>query len=279
MVLAARTFRLYYLCLFLLGAFPMGSFAEEYIGLVHSEREIALSMGVGGVVTALNVARGQLVQENEVLLSLDDRLQIIELDRRKVVYEDMSEIRATEDRVRAMKSMYEATRSVFERTGSISKDEMTRLEVEYSAARGRLEQLAAQKVRERLEYEGALHEKQMRQLVAPAAGVITKIEPKVGEWAKPGDTLMELVDASNCYLKTNVPLRSIRGLRVGMRIPVRFESAANTAPVEGRIAFLSTVADPASGLVELRIAFANPALRVRPGIKGIINLSDNGSVK
>jgi RND family efflux transporter MFP subunit len=269
--------RCLYLCACVAFGLPMSVMAEEYIGLVHPSREITLSMGVGGVVSSLKVAPGQRVKANQTLLVLDDRMQSIEVDRRKVVYEDMSEIRSTKDRVRVLRDMYQETRKVFERTGSISRDELSKLEIEYSTARGRLDQLEAQKAREHLEYEGALHEKQMRQLTAPVAGVITRIEPKVGEWAKPGDTLMELVDASVCFLKANVPLKSVQGLRVGMRIPVRFEIAANATPVEGKISFLSTVADPASSLVELRITFANPALRIRPGIKGMIDLPNGGA--
>ena len=246
--------------------------AEEYVGLVHPVHEVSLSMGVGGVVSSLTVVHGQSVKANETLLVLDDRLQSIEVDRRKVIYEDMAELNSNEERVKVLKAMYEQTRKVFEKTGSISRDELFRLEIEYSAARGRLEQLQAQKIRERLEYEGAIQERKLRQLVAPVAGVITKIEPKVGEWAKPGEPLMELVDASDCFLKANVPLKSVHGLRAGMRVPVRFERAANVSPVEGRISFLSSVADPASGLVEVRITFSNSAMRVRPGIKGMIDL-------
>ena len=271
--------RFYCACAALLLGIPVPSLAEDYVGLVHAQSEITLSMGVGGVVTALNVTHGQRVNANETLLMLDDRLQTIEAERRKVIYEDMAEVRATEERVRALQGMYVESRKVFEKTGSVSRDELTRLELEYSAARGRLEQLNAQKVRERLEYQGAVQEKQMRQLIAPIAGVVNKIEPKVGEWAKPGDGLMELVDATVCYLKANVPLRSVRNLRVGMKLPVRFEPAANVRTMEGTITFLSSVADPASGLVELRVTFANAALRVRPGIKGTISLSDDGSAK
>src|SRR5690606_7025289 len=107
---------------------------------------------------------------------------------------------------------------------------------------------------------------------APVAGVITRVEPKVGEWAKPGDTLMELVDTSSCYLKVNVPFRYVQDVRAGMTLPVRLEGAASVPAVQGKVSFVSAVADPASGLVEMRISFANPGARVRPGIKGIIDL-------
>jgi multidrug efflux pump subunit AcrA (membrane-fusion protein) len=40
----------------------------------------------------------------------------------------------------------------------------------------------------------------------------------------------------------------------------------------GRISFVSPVADPASGLVEVRVSFPNSQLLVKPGIRGSIEL-------
>ena len=272
MQLAVNHLRLPLSFLCLLAGLAAPAQADEYIGLVHPAHELVLSMGVGGVVSKINVRHGQMVRSNQALLVLDDRMQAIEANRRKVVLDDTGELKATEERVRMLKTMVNDTRGVFEKTGSISRDEMNKLDIEYSGARGRLEQLEAQKRRERLEYDGALEELQMRRLIAPVAGVITRIEPKVGEWAKPGETLMMLVDASVCNLTTNLPLKSVQGLRPGMTLPVRFESAANAPAVTGKIWFVSSVADPASGLVEVRLSFANPGLRIRPGIKGMIDI-------
>lgn len=256
----------------LLASVAVPALAEQYVGLVHPHNELTLSMGVGGVVSRLNVRPGQAVKANQVLLVLDDRLQAIEVSRRQVVFEDDSELNAARDRSRALQTMYQDTKRVFDSTGSISRDEMSKLEVELSGARGRLEQLLAQKRREKLEYEGALQERALRAMTAPRAGVITRVEPKVGEWAKPGETLMMLVDASTCFLTTNVPLKAVPGLKAGQGVQVRFESAANAAPAAGRIAYVSSVADAASGLVEIRIDLPNPGLRIRPGIKGMIEL-------
>lgn len=252
---------------------PSIAMAEQYVGLVYPVREASLSMGTGGIVSRIHVKPGQQVKANEVLLTLDDRMQLIEANRRKIVFEDRAELKVTEERVRALSIMYRDTKKVYESTGSISRDEMAKLEVEYASARGRLEQLQAQKQRERFEYEGALRELQMRRLTAPVAGVITRIEPKIGEWAKPGDMLMELVDASVCYLKANVPLAAVSKLRVGSMLPIRIEDGSNVLAVKAKVSFISAVADPASGLVEMRLTFANPGQRIKPGIKGIIDIS------
>ena len=246
--------------------------AEQFVGLVHPRYELTLSMGVGGVVSRLDARVGQSVRANQTLMVLDDRMQEIEVSRREVVFQDDSETNAARDRYRALNTMYTDTKRVFDSTGSISRDEMSKLEVELSGAKGRLDQLMAQKRREKLEYEGARQERALRTLSAPRAGVITRVEPKVGEWTKPGELLMMLVDASTCYLTTNVPLKVVPGLKAGRPIQVSFEAAAGAAPVTGKIAYVSSVADAASGLVEVRVDLPNPGLRIRPGIKGMIDL-------
>ncbi len=257
----------------LLAGTALPALAEQYTGLVHPNREVTLSMGVGGVVSKLNVRPGQSVRANQVLLVLDDRMQAIEVSRREVIFHDDSELNVAQDRVRSLKIMYDDTKRVFDSTGSISRDEMSKLEIEYSSARGRLEQLVQQKRREKLEYDLARQERDLRDLTAPVAGVITRVEPKVGEWAKPGETMMMLVDAASCYLTVNVPLRAVPDLKVGATLPVRFEASANAPATTGKVSFVSTVADAASGLVEVRLTFANPGLKIRPGIKGMVDLN------
>lgn len=252
--------------------------ADQFIGLVYPERELSLSLGQGGIIANIAVKPGQAVRAGQALLTLDDRMQQLEMNRRRVVMEDRSELNATVDRARVLKGLFEDSKRVYDKTGSVSRDELSRLEVEYSAARARVEQLEAQKGRERLEFESARQEAAMRRLNAPIAGVITRVQPKVGEWAKPGDLMMELVDPAACYLKLNVPMKFAQGVRAGMRLPVRIDSGGSADTVNGKVSFVSAVADPASGLVEIRIAFANAKNLVRPGAKGSIDLRAPGTV-
>lgn len=247
--------------------------AEDFIGLVYPEQELNLSIGQGGVVSQIRVKPGQQVKNNEVLLVLDDRMQSLEVNRRKVIVEDRSELEATIDRARVLKTMYDDAKKVYEATKSVSRDELARLEVEYSAARARVEQLQAQKRREQVEYQSAVQEQNMRRLIAPVSGVVTRVDSKVGEWAKPGDTMIGLVNTASCYLKVNVPMSYVQGVKAGATMPIRIESQSGPNVVQAKVSFVSAVADPASGLVEMRLAFANPDQRVRPGVKGLISLN------
>ena len=246
--------------------------ARAITGLVYPLHDITLSAGVAGVVMARLVEPGQRVKTDQVLMTLDDRVQAIESARRKVIFEDQSEVVSVRERTAILSTLLDDSRSVYQKTGSVSKDELLRLEAEYVSSRGRLDQLVEQKKRERLEYEAAERERLLRHITAPVNGVVTKVMPQVGEWAKPGDAIILLVDASTAVLHLAIPHRDLGSLKLGSAQSITLETGGAGTNVVGRITFISPVADPASGLVEMRITFANPQLAIKPGIKGSIQI-------
>ena len=256
----------------LLGA-AGGAQSRAITGLVYPLHDITLSAGVAGVVMQRLVEPGQRVKTDQLLMTLDDRVQAIESARRKVIFEDQSEVASVRDRTGILATLLEDSRTVYQKTGSVSKDELLRLEAEYVSSRGRLDQLVEQKKRERLEYEAAERERLLRHITAPVNGVVTKVIPQVGEWAKPGDAIILLVDASTAVLHLAIPHRDLGSLKLGSAQTIALETGGAGTNVVGRITFISPVADPASGLVQLRITFANPQLAIKPGIKGSIQIA------
>jgi RND family efflux transporter MFP subunit len=261
----------------LLAAAAHAASAQDYPGLVEPLHDITLSTGVGGIVASRSVRPGSHVAARQVLMVLDDRLQAVEANRRRVIVQDDSELKATDERLRISRSLYDDAKKVYDRTGSISRDELMRLEADYVATAGRLDQLKAQKLREQLEHQGAEQERQMRQLIAPVGGVVTKVDLEVGEWAKPGEPLIRLVDASTLVFKANLPMAAVAGLQPGTAVPLLVEDGARVAQVQGRVTFVSPVADAASGLVEVRASIANPGSRLRPGSKAVLRLGKGGA--
>ncbi len=261
--------RLAWPLLLLAGAASQGA---SFTGLVYPVHDVTLSAGVSGIVQRRHVVPGQRVKAQQMLIALDDQIQALESRRRKALLDDQSELGATRARARILAELFNASKAVHERTGSVSKDELLRLEAELTAAKGRFEQLEAQKVRELLEYESAEKERQLRHYDAPIAATVAKIFPEVGEWVKPGDPLLHLVDASTGVLHLVVPLKVAQGLREGMPLPISFETHPDDAPTVGRIDFVSPIADPASGLVVVKVNFGNSSLKIRPGVKGVVSL-------
>lgn len=256
----------------LLLAAPLAALAADYTGIVHARHQLALSVPAPGLVAAVPVQPGRRVQAGQVLLQLDDRLQALEEQRRRIVMDDVSELRATEERLKLVQPLAEDARRLAATKGALSREDLARAELDLLTTRGRLLQLQAQEEREKSEHAAAVGERAQRRLLAPVGGVVTRVAIDVGEWARPGDPLVELVDASVLQLRLNIPAAAARALKEGAALQVSFEPALQLAPVQGRIVFVSPAVDAASGLVALRVQFDNPGGRIPPGIKGTVSL-------
>ncbi len=251
----------------------------EFTGLIVPRHDLMLSIGVAGAVTRVPVVVGQQVRQGDLMLQVDDRMQDLEAQRRRQIFEDLSEIKAARDRLRIFTPLFQDSKRAFESGGSVSREELSRLELDWSAAQSRVEQLEIQKRRERIEFDIAEQERMQRRLIAPVNGIVTKVDIELGEWARPGEPVMQLIDADVSYLRVNVTPGALRGLRADQTLEIRFDPVLRLAPVKGRLSFISPATDPASGLTELRVSFQNPAWRVPPGVKGSVLLTDADAIR
>jgi RND family efflux transporter MFP subunit len=251
----------------------LGVSAKSFTGLIYPLHDITMSAGVSGLIMKRPVQPGQSVKAGQLLLQLDDRLQLIESNRRRAIADDESELQAARDRLRILDTLLHDTRAVYDRTGSISKDELLRLEAEQLASQGRVMQLGEQERRERLDFDAAESDRLLRQITAPINGIVTKIMPQVGEWVKSGEAVMHLVDTSTAILRVAIPHHLASQLKVGAQQLIKLEAGSSVPDVNGQIKFVSPVADPASGLVQVEISFSNPGRRIKTGVKGTVELT------
>jgi RND family efflux transporter MFP subunit len=257
----------------------MGSVAQaqqspaELVGLVYPVADIQFGVPVAGVVQRLLVKPGQVVGEGQPLLELDSQSQRLELQRRALVARDSSELEATQSRLKVLDEMLQLSELVASRSQSVSKEELAKQRLERMSTHGRLQQLQAQKSREQVELQLAQTDLAQRTVRAPRPGMVVEVLIEAGEWAKPGDPIFRLVDTGQVELRVNLPQAVARSLRTGQRLLARFESGAAPLQAEGVVNFLSPLADTASGLVDMRVRFANPKGLIRPGAKGSLLVS------
>lgn len=251
--------------------------ADELVGLAFPVSDVQVSASVAGLVHRISVRPGQLVKPGELLLELDNASQQVELRRRAVMLDDNSELQTARVRLAALTDLLGMTELVASKSQSVSKEELVKARLEKATAEGRLQQLVAQKARERVEHEQAQLELQQRTVRAPMAGVVVDVPMDVGEWAKPGDVMVRLADISQVELRLNLPQTAAASFRVGNRVVARFEAGAAQVQATGLVNFVSPLADSASGLVDVRIRFANPTGRIRPGAKAVIRSAASSS--
>ena len=55
-------------------------------------------------------------------------------------------------------------------------------------------------------------------------------------------------------------------LKVGQKVPIHLDTRGGPRDVEAEVRFISPIADPASGLVEIKAVFDNSVVRVAAGV-------------
>jgi RND family efflux transporter MFP subunit len=220
-----------------------GADGKACAGITEPVFDVALSMAVPGIVTAHKFKEGDFVQANDVILELDQHLEQLEVDRRRLVMENR-------------KADWESTKAVFERTASISRDELLKKEADYKVAA--------------TEYEMANEQLRRRKLTAPAAGVLTELNVRLGESCAAYQPIARLVDTRRCYFISEVDASLSAGLKPGQNVDLEIDDGGKPVKLRAAIVFVSPVVDSASGLQKVKAVFDNAEGRVRPGLAGKI---------
>lgn len=216
-------------------------------GIVEPFVHVILSPPVPGIVTSRKFEEGAMVEAGAVLMELDNQLERLEVERRRIVRDQKSK-------------EYEGTKKLFGATKGVSQEELNTKESEYRVAA--------------VEYDIAVEQLRRRQIIAPNAGIITQIVLEVGEACAAYQSLIQLVDTRQCYLVASVEAGPGGRLKKDQDVRMEIDMGGAKAAVQGKIFFVSPLVDPASGLQKVKIVFDNKDGRIRPGLTGVVLLSD-----
>lgn len=211
------------------------------MGVTEPLVDVLLSTPVPGIVTAIHYKEGDAVRKGDVILELDKRLEELEVERRKLV-------------VDTRKMDLDATRTLFEKTTAVSKEELDKKQADYRVA-----------VVEHLMAEAEL---ERRLIAAPNDGVITDLILDVGESTQSYQPVVRLVDPRRCVFECNLEAQAAAPLRLGQTVRLQIDTGSQPVATTGSVTFLSPVADPASGLINVKVQFENPEQNIRPGLAG-----------
>lgn len=211
-------------------------------GITEPIADVVLSASVPGIVSAWKFKEGDFVKANDVIIELDNRLEELEVERRKAVLESRKSERD------ALQTL--ATKSSI----SVKKDELEKAVTDFRIAQTELE-MAVEQLRKRA-------------VISPCAGNIVEIARDVGEACQAYQPLIRVVDTRQCYFVSNVEAKFAGRLKPGQVIRLEIESSSAPVVVEGKIIFLAPVVDPASGLQKVKVQFDNASAKIQPGVAG-----------
>ena len=177
-------------------AVPSGYGQEQFSvsGITEPIKDVTLSTSVAGRISTIFFKEGTRVKKGDCLLNLDKRLEELEVERRKLIWESKAEVNAASKKVTTLKSLLESTRKLFERTRSVSEEELQKREIEYNVQVGELQRLQVAEKREGIEYAMALEQLRKRSLRSPVNGIITEVLLDEGESCEERQPLIHVGD-------------------------------------------------------------------------------------
>jgi len=254
---------------------PLPSYGKEPIsisGITEPFKDVTLSATVVGTISAIFVKEGMSVKKGETILELDKQLETFEVERRKLIWEGKAEVEAAAVRVTTLKSLLESTRELFKSTGSVSREDLEKMELDYELAAAEKKRLETAEERERIEYEMASETLQKRSLISPFDGTVIKLFLDEGETCQENKPLVQVVDTGRGLFICNVEEWIGRTLRKGQTVNLEIRTGSESMAKRGTIIFVSPVVDPASGLLEVKTEFENQDGSIRPGVAGFLLL-------
>jgi macrolide-specific efflux system membrane fusion protein len=244
-----------------------------------------------GVLARIEVDEGALVQNGDLLASLDDRAAALKVqqamlerdqaaakaeNRLSIDYADKAlevaraELRRSEESNQKFPGSISNSQLDVERL-TIEKLELERQQAEHELVLARFDLDLKNNALQAAQLELELHA-----VRAPFSGVIALVRGRVGEWVEPGAPVLRLVAIDRLRAEGFAPAaaaESLLGASVRFAVrrdPVAAEEDAHgaAAAYEGRIGFVSPEIDPVTRQVRVWAEIDNADHRLRPGQQG-----------
>ena len=214
---------------------------EEDVGTVRAKLHAVIEAKVSGRIEQMLVVPGQMVTAGELLVQLDAR-----------------EVQARLDQADAVRQQAES--DLKRATDLIQQKILSQSEYDAAQSKFRVADAAATEAKTLIGYT---------RVTAPFAGVITRKYADVGDLAAPGKPLLEMEDARDLQLETDVPEAVIGHLALGDKLEVRVSGVSNE--LAGAVSEIAPSADPNSRTFLVKLDLP-PAPGLRAGQFGRVSV-------
>lgn len=233
--------------------------ADSVVGITKPLHDIELSFPVDGVVSKVFIKEGQKVKQGQELVALENHLQLQEVQRRSVLLNDKSKLNTAAHNKEVMAELVNNNRQLHNYLGAVSREEVRKLEMQFTGVDGDMSAAKQEKKREAIELQMAQRELERRILRAPIDGVVTEVAIEPGEWAQPGKMVLHIVDTVKSFLEVNINVSDIyaRDLKQNSQLTIQFKTGEKDIQKMGKVTFISPMVDKSSSLVRVKIEFDN----------------------
>lgn len=210
-------------------------------GRTEADLKVLITARTSGLISKLNVKRGQTVAKDEVVAVLSDEAREAQVAQAIALFNQR-------------KAELEARRKLIEQ-GTLPRLDLVNLESQFKAATAAL--AAAEAERDR----GVI--------VAPWAGIITDVPTQVGQPMTPGKEIAQLVALNPMLAIVEVSERKLGGLQVGGAADIQLVTGQTAT---GRVRHVAKTASPATRTYRVEVEIANADGAIPDGITAEVSV-------
>lgn len=210
-------------------------------GMTEADKRAVLAARVAGIIAELPVRQGEMVEEGDLILRLDDEDKVASVDMAK-----------------AMLSQREAEAAAAERlsrSGNVARLQVDNARSALAAARAQLESAQAELVR--------------NEVRAPFAGLVDRIPVELGSSIMQGGQVATVISLDPVLAIGEVSERDLRYLKLGDRADVKLVDGQT---VQGSVRYISRDASAHTRTYRVEVAIPNADLTIPAGMTTEITL-------
>jgi len=238
---------------------------REFDCLMEPHATIKLGAAVAGLISKVDVDRGDIVHEGQVVAEMESGVQaaIVALARIRAAnnFETLAHTRQTEllrrkvDRIRLLRKTDAAS--------AVALDE-AQTEADVSAITAQESELNQQIAAQELKKEEATLDR--LSIRSPVNGIVTERNLSSGEYRNDTDTILTVAQIDSLNIEAFLPVALYGQVAVGAAAEVRPEDPIGGS-YQARVVVIDRVLDAASGTFGIRLLLPNPDYRLPAGIR------------
>lgn len=242
--------------------------AGEFDCLIESRQTIEIRPATEGLITSVNVQRGDPVHTGQVLVELDSDLERASVASAKFRSEMQAAVKSHESRIQFL-SQKALRREQLARNSFVSAQQRDESEAELRLAETELVDAREDRSLTELEYRRTMEQLRLRTITSPIDGIVIDRLMNPGEVADNRDVrkpILKLAEIKVLHVEVLLPNRGHNSVRPGQSIEIIPEEPAG-ARYQATVKVVDRMLDAASGTFGVRLELADPDSEIPAGVK------------
>ena len=232
--------------------------------VIEPSEIVNLGSSVDGVLTEVNVKRGDRVSEGQLVARIDSRVEEATVELARVRAESNAGLEASRARLDFQRAKLKRNRKLAEQK-VISAEELEELETQLELAEIDYQQAQVDKHLEKLELERALNSLALRQIRSPFNGLVMEKVLDTGEYVDGTVEILRIARMHPLKVQADLPAALFAGVTPGMAAEVYPKEAVGGFH-KARVSIKDQVLDSESSTFHVRLELDNPNYELPAGV-------------